>query len=52
MGGKRGGKDRHPKRREAGTGGGRGDFLARQQDAFYRDCPTSPDAALAASGSS
>lgn len=35
-------------RREAGTGGGRGAFLAEQQDRFYRDCPTHPDAALAA----
>ncbi|MFT3832188.1 MAG: 6-phospho-beta-glucosidase [Micropruina sp.] len=35
-------------RREGGTGGGRGAFLAAQQDRFYRDCPTAPDAALAA----
>lgn len=35
-------------RREAGTGGGRGALLADQQDRFYRDSPTEPDAALAA----
>lgn len=35
-------------RREAGTGGGRGGFLAAQQDRFYRHAPTDPDAALAA----
>lgn len=35
-------------RREAGTGGARGAFLAEQQDRFYRGCPADPDAALAA----
>ena len=35
-------------RRESGSGGARGAFLAGQQDRFYRDCPTDPDAALAA----
>ncbi len=35
-------------RREGGTGGGRGTFLAEQQDRFYRCCPREPDAALAA----
>lgn len=35
-------------RREGGTGGGRGAFLAEQQDRFYRCCPNEPDAALAA----
>ncbi len=35
-------------RREGGDGGGRGAFLAEQQHGFYRDCPTDPNAALAA----
>ncbi len=35
-------------RREGGTGGARGAFLAEQQDRFYRCCPADPDAALAA----
>lgn len=35
-------------RREGGTGGDRGAFLAGQQDQFYRHCPNDPDAALAA----